>query len=189
MIIFYVNGKLVDSVSSQEKKKSKLQQLLFIFALGVHFCLRQQQKSATTSVYTLACYIMHKVLVDFRFSLNLSAPLSYLWVVKLLWYFGTSLLVTKCQNFSFQFNLTLSLSRNSWNFLNFSFQIIFFYFPCEYFFVDLFVFSVYISEKLATNWNKIFPWIHFTASQQWCFLLNIQQWNILSRLQHSLSHL
>lgn len=82
---------------------------------------------------------------------------------------------------------SLSLSRNSWNFLNFSFQRIFFYFPCEYFFVDLFVFSVYISEKLATNWNKIFPWIHFTASQQWCFLLNIQQWNILSRLQHSLS--
>lgn len=111
MIIFYVNEKLVDSVSSQEKKKSKLQQLLFIFALGVHFCLRQQQKSATASVYTLACYIMHKVLVDFRFSLNLSAPLSYLWVVKLLWYFGTSLLVTKCQNFSFQFNLTLSLEE------------------------------------------------------------------------------
>lgn len=106
--------------SGKEKTKWKLQRLLFIFALGIHFCLRQRKICDCFCLHSFLFYPAHRPCGLNIFTQFKCTPLSYLWVVKLLRYFETSLSVTKCQNFSFQFNLTLSGKVS-----NFSFKRIF----------------------------------------------------------------
>lgn len=147
-------------IRKREKTKWKLQQLLFVFALGIHFCLRQRKICDCFCLHSFLFYPAHrpcglKIFTQFK-----CTPLSYLWVVKLLRYFETSLSVTKCQNFSFQFNLTLS-----GNFSNFSFKRIFsLNFQANNFLCGPFLFFRLHIRKARDKLKQKYSRIHFTAS-------------------------